>query len=572
MAELEQINKGNVDPKLAELVVTTSIHIGTVTDDNKVLKSDEISTKVYSQYYVSTIANMRSSVAVNPVINLEGHTSENDGGQGTFYWDATSTDDDDGGTIIKVDTIETGRYKRFYTDALEPKWFGAVGDGVADDADALDDLFAAAIGNLTNVNFTRGTYNISKTVTIQGGGSNGILVTGDFTNNNGHKSIIQFTGDPLVYPTMFVTKGSNMSFRNMMFLHNDSGFTTDSYIFNFVRDDSATKQDIDAKFNECYFGDTTTAVRIEGRGMDINNCYFNSIRNGLIIDWPADFVSGGGSDHDKLTTGMRGYRIRNSKMHGSVNGVMFTNLGYNKLNAHGIEISNNFVDTSVRVVLGSLKAATINDNLFTYLGSTVEQFKLDGDTYEDTVIDGNLFSGLVTSELDYPAKQIMISLNGSTIKNVVFSNNTIVNIEREVFVLSNANVETFIIDGNSFRDILRENDDSESNRVFLKALNPSQLTITNNGISEYVRAFNPEYLIDIPTAYIHNVIVEGNSLDSDVIPLIEEIPKDASKYSLVIPSSATSPTSPVLGSIYLNTADGNLYIYDGSVWQVWAKS
>ena len=65
-------------------------------------------------------------------IETLGYYSAGDGGGGTFYWDATSTATDDGGTIIKA-APTTGRWLRVDTDILNPLWFGATGDGVTDD-------------------------------------------------------------------------------------------------------------------------------------------------------------------------------------------------------------------------------------------------------------------------------------------------------------------------------------------------------------------------------------------------------------------------------------------------------
>ncbi len=70
---------------------------------------------------------------------LMGYYDINDGGQGGFAWDTTSTEDDNGGTIILPDGyVGTGRWKRVCeTGVLNVKWFGAVGDYDTDDTDAF---------------------------------------------------------------------------------------------------------------------------------------------------------------------------------------------------------------------------------------------------------------------------------------------------------------------------------------------------------------------------------------------------------------------------------------------------
>lgn len=67
-------------------------------------------------------------------VEVLGYYLEGDGGGGNFYWDNTSTETDNGGTIISVSTIGTGRWKRIVNEAsLNVKWFGAKGDKTTND-------------------------------------------------------------------------------------------------------------------------------------------------------------------------------------------------------------------------------------------------------------------------------------------------------------------------------------------------------------------------------------------------------------------------------------------------------
>jgi len=67
-------------------------------------------------------------------IEVLGYYTKGDGGGGTFYWDSSSTETDNSGTIIQATGITTGRWKRVYSGAVNVKWFGAKGDGVTDDS------------------------------------------------------------------------------------------------------------------------------------------------------------------------------------------------------------------------------------------------------------------------------------------------------------------------------------------------------------------------------------------------------------------------------------------------------
>jgi len=74
-----------------------------------------------------------------------------------FYWDAASTEVDNGGTIIQATAITTGRWKRVFSGAVNVKWFGAKGDGVADDTQIVADT----IIGFDSVYFPSGIYKAS---------------------------------------------------------------------------------------------------------------------------------------------------------------------------------------------------------------------------------------------------------------------------------------------------------------------------------------------------------------------------------------------------------------------------
>lgn len=66
---------------------------------------------------LKTVSNIAS-------VNVLGYYTKGDGGGGTFYWDGTSTEDDNGGTIIQATGVTTGRWKRVYSGAVNTKFFG----------------------------------------------------------------------------------------------------------------------------------------------------------------------------------------------------------------------------------------------------------------------------------------------------------------------------------------------------------------------------------------------------------------------------------------------------------------
>ena len=72
------------------------------------------------------------------VILLRGYYAPLDGGEGIFSWNPTSTEPDNGGTVIAPAPSSPGRWERSTAGgAVNVRWFGARGDGVTDDTVAI---------------------------------------------------------------------------------------------------------------------------------------------------------------------------------------------------------------------------------------------------------------------------------------------------------------------------------------------------------------------------------------------------------------------------------------------------
>lgn len=100
---------------------------------------------------VSTLVN-------RDVVNLGAAATAGDGWAGSFYYDSSSTDTDDGALTI-APTTGSGRYKRIYSGPIDVRWFGAVGDGVTDDTAAITSAIQQAENG--EVVVPPGTYLVS---------------------------------------------------------------------------------------------------------------------------------------------------------------------------------------------------------------------------------------------------------------------------------------------------------------------------------------------------------------------------------------------------------------------------
>lgn len=108
---------------------------------------------------VDFIADQQSIEVNSYYAPLIGLANPYDGGGGKFIWNASSTDTDNGGTIIKATGITTGRWKRLYSGGVNVKWFGAYSDNTNPAITTAAFIAAMAVEYL--VELPMGTYSIT---------------------------------------------------------------------------------------------------------------------------------------------------------------------------------------------------------------------------------------------------------------------------------------------------------------------------------------------------------------------------------------------------------------------------
>lgn len=80
------------------------------------------------------------SAGICDLVTAMGYSDSSDGGGGTFRWKSSSVLTDDGGYVIKPaasDATTSGRWFRLISGPVNPRWWGAVGDGATDDSGAF---------------------------------------------------------------------------------------------------------------------------------------------------------------------------------------------------------------------------------------------------------------------------------------------------------------------------------------------------------------------------------------------------------------------------------------------------
>ncbi|MDF2714693.1 MAG: hypothetical protein K0R28_1618 [Paenibacillus sp.] len=118
---------------------------------------------------VKSVAELRSTPGTEDgrQVSLLGYYEGIPGrGGGLLYWDADSTETDNGGTIFAVSGVATGRWKREQTSRLDLAWFGWKGLGTEDDSArvqaAVDALASGGV-----VEAGPGIIRIESTIAIQ---------------------------------------------------------------------------------------------------------------------------------------------------------------------------------------------------------------------------------------------------------------------------------------------------------------------------------------------------------------------------------------------------------------------
>lgn len=87
---------------------------------------------------VTNISALRTTTGTaNQMVQTLGYYTANDGGGWAYIWNPTSTASDDGGSVIAVSGVATGRWEFVWLNYMNSKHWGAKGDNVADETTHL---------------------------------------------------------------------------------------------------------------------------------------------------------------------------------------------------------------------------------------------------------------------------------------------------------------------------------------------------------------------------------------------------------------------------------------------------
>ena len=145
---------------------------------------------------LNTLKNMSKRPST---ILMEGYANPGDGGGGSFYWDAASSQSPDDVFIIQMASGGTGRHKRIYYDVINPEWFGAKGDDSTDDTASLQAAIDATIARKVKLVLLAKTYKTTSRLTIS---NHNVTIEG--ANNGGSVIKIYSTTDDAIHVNEWV--------------------------------------------------------------------------------------------------------------------------------------------------------------------------------------------------------------------------------------------------------------------------------------------------------------------------------------------------------------------------------
>lgn len=262
---------------------------------NETYTKAQVDSKLDAQL-VGSIAELKlmDGSTVNK-LEVLGYYAKGDGGGGTFYWDSTSIESDNSGTIIQATGVTTGRWKRVFRGAVNVKWFGIfsdTGENVYTTLQYIHDNFDMELND--------GTYITNEIVInsykkIIGSGESRTVLKWDNSSSGINKSVIRASRSSVgINPTNAISF-SNISNFSIDATGCDYGlyavYCTNETSFENITAFGASKSNISilkswfAKYinltgkNGVDKGiSIATALSGESGDLAVNACYFENIR------------------------------------------------------------------------------------------------------------------------------------------------------------------------------------------------------------------------------------------------------------------------------------------------------
>lgn len=323
--------------------------------------------------------------------------------------------------------------------------FGAVGDGVTDDASSIQ----AAIDTGKDVYFPCAngeTYLIGSQLVVSTRGQRlfggkQIPASPEAESTGKLKFSISLGGDFCFLVTAHQVYFDGLTFDGI------NRSTVGNSCIEFARD--VNTDDMDGHVKSCSFLQFDVAVKYVGRGLQFSDNVLVLCNYAVDLYWPTSGVDPTSPEQD-LPKGNRALRIVNNRFHVMQFYCIRTNAGTAPYNAvlRGALISGNTVDLGegLLTAAGDLYNTVISNNIVEF--SSRQIIYVSGNV-TGLVVSNNVFGGSEGDAVSSPFSVLQVT--GET-KDLVFSNNRIADVDGSAIVFEDT-AEFLSIVGNSFRRI-----------------------------------------------------------------------------------------------------------------------
>ena len=332
-------------------------------------------------------------------------------------------------------------------DVVSVKDFGATGDGSTDDTAAIQ----AALNSAASVFFPNAKYRITSTL------SQTVLnqkLYGDISRGNDLDAKI-FLDSSSSSNGVINVRAPGTTIESLV-LEGKGSTVANSYVIDANEEgfDSANNGNVDLTLINCNITDAKTLVKITGRGLQADSSSFVSYTNAIELDWPSNFVAGSNPDQ-KLKTGMRAYGIRGCRFHGGSSNFALKNVGSNAANIHGLQFTDNYIDTNTAIFKGHLHDSLFSNNVIIHsYPSAYFLFDIEGGS--NFQINNNVFYGMDDNGAGTEENLLGIAALTNCV-GCQIDNNTINRVERDV-VSTSGTCSNISVSGNIMKNICLSND------------------------------------------------------------------------------------------------------------------
>lgn len=304
------------------------------------------------------------------------------------------------------------------TPVLTPQQFGAVGDGVADDSDAIQAAINAARKQQNKiVVLPPGQYKVTKTIVV---GDHEYETPGEHLNRFVLRGYGMFGEEPS--KIIFHQDGIGIRWEASLGGIHGVAFdapkkTANNVALHIAR--TANTDDTDVIIVECSFLRFQRAMESVGRGFLFTKNKVAVCSTGITISWPTEGVQGSGVH--LLPYGLRKWLITDNHFHSNFDAIVFN--GAPDGDFRGAVISNNLLDIGRRLFKGSLINSTITGNVVENgTGNAIIEINSGG---HNLTISGNVIGGFDTTPGAWDPPRYAIQFGGSVeAKNVTISANS----------------------------------------------------------------------------------------------------------------------------------------------------